>query len=420
MTFSMYPLSLHFILLLWIIIIQIMSIHNLLRSVQLGKGVTYCVLSGLWILFAYCMMQIWYVEDMGVKLYTVFHIGLPHYIGVLLVLTVIAVYQQVQIRKWSKNNISAMSIKEGFDNLPTGLICYYPSGMPKLVNVKMQTIIQSLTRDTLRNASVFWDDLKSGVLVGCIKGGDNPIYRLSDESVYSFRRYSLSMENDTIFELLATDVTEEYRLTETLQDKQKQADYINVRLKALLGMMEYLVMERELAELKVALHDNLGKGLLLAKRYLIVPESVDREELCVLWNRNISVLKDEQPEFWQKPYYMSKTQAMLFGIELVTEGELPTAERWIPVIDTAITVHVTNTLRHAEGTQATLSVNDKGKRWVIVFTNNGKPPNAEVRETGGLANLRRKVEGNGGEMVVSSIPYFEMKIILPKEEEDVL
>ena len=47
------------------------------------------------------------------------------------------------------------------------------------------------------------------------------------------------------------------------------------------------------------------------------------------------------------------------------------------------------------------------------FTNNGRPPAAPVKETGGLANLRRRIEAIGGTMTINSAPQFEMILHLP-------
>ena len=44
---------------------------------------------------------------------------------------------------WQRTNISAMSVKEAFDRLPTGLAYYTPSGVPIMVNEAMQQLSRS-------------------------------------------------------------------------------------------------------------------------------------------------------------------------------------------------------------------------------------------------------------------------------------
>ena len=52
------------------------------------------------------------------------------------------------------------------------------------------------------------------------------------------------------------------------------------------------------------------------------------------------------------------------------------------------------------------------------FTNNGTPPRAPVKESGGLANLRRLIEKIGGTMTINSSPQFEMILHLPEKAQE--
>lgn len=46
--------------------------------------------------------------------------------------------------------------------------------------------------------------------------------------------------------------------------------------------------------------------------------------------------------------------------------------------------------------------------------NNGQPPEKEIREGGGLTNLRHRIETEGGRMLVQSFPEFALVIEIPK------
>jgi signal transduction histidine kinase len=72
---------------------------------------------------------------------------------------------------------------------------------------------------------------------------------------------------------------------------------------------------------------------------------------------------------------------------------------------------MTNTIRHAEGD--TLYVSVKGD--TCIFTNNGKSPVAEIKERGGLANLRRFAADAGWSVTLESLPEF--KLTLRREEK---
>ena len=105
------------------------------------------------------------------------------------------------------------------------------------------------------------------------------------------------------------------------------------------------------------------------------------------------------------------------GIRLEIVGELPEEETLQPVVDQAISAHVINVLQHAEGTVATVRIQEGEGEYCLIFQNDGNPPEGEIRETGGLSNLRKKVEEVGGGMKVSCKPRFEMRLTLPKRQE---
>jgi signal transduction histidine kinase len=131
------------------------------------------------------------------------------------------------------------------------------------------------------------------------------------------------------------------------------------------------------------------------------------------WRDNIHHLTNDEPEEWELPYYVISKEADRLGISLNIIGELPSESRLIPVVDAAISVHIGNTLKHADGTEATVAVKKKAEGYVISFTNNGRQPEEEIKEKGGLKNLRSQVEGVGGKMEIISAPEFEMRITLP-------
>lgn len=52
------------------------------------------------------------------------------------------------------------------------------------------------------------------------------------------------------------------------------------------------------------------------------------------------------------------------------------------------------------------------------LSNNGHSPAGEIRETGGLKNLRHMVESAGGDMKIESMPRFVLRVLLPKGDEE--
>lgn len=329
---------------------------------------------------------------------------------IALVLTGIAVLEILSCIRTRNRSLTLMSVKECMDELPVGICFYWDGGLTKLTNRRMNSIACKLTGSSLMDAEDFQRSIFSGK--------EAPILRTEDGTTYCFVHREDTLDGRTINELLAFDVTQEYRLTEELREKQKKVQKVNRRLKALNTSIQYIIMDRETLQIKIHIHDSFGEMLLMTRHYLADPEHTDTKEMLSLWRRNIALLKNEERESWQEPCFFSLTHADSLGIRIEMDGELPEEETLLSAVDTAITVHVTNVLRHAEGDTAYISIGKTPKGYVMRFTNNGTPPCAPVKETGGLANLRRLTEAIGGTMTINSSPQFEMILHLPERAKE--
>ncbi len=330
------------------------------------------------------------------------------------------VYLLYNITVWQRTNISAMSVKEAFDRLPAGLAYYTLSGVPIMVNESMQQLSRSVFGETVTDANAFWEKVKSYDSNDAIEDENNAIVNAGDNGIYNVRRREISVNGVDMYELTASEIGTEYKLTRELEAKRDRARVLNSRLKALMGTIEYVSMNRELLKLKTALHDNIGQSILIAKRYLYSPDSVDRNRMLEFWQDNIKHLINDEPEEWELPYYVISKEADRLGIKLGIIGELPKERRLIPVVDAAVSAQVGNTLKHTNGTTVTVAVTDTGDGYRIVLTNDGEAVRSGMESLGGLENLRREVENAGGIMEIEQPPDFALKLILPKGEEYVI
>lgn len=336
------------------------------------------------------------------------------------VLTISAVYELISSIKKKNQNIDLTSIKECMDQLPVGICFYWNGGLTKLVNLKMDSIARRLTGVNISDAEGFWKMIAKGEAANSIKGGDTPVVCFEDGTAYSFSHSEKQLDGERINELMAFDITEEYRLTAELKEKQKKAGNINARLKALNSTIQYIIMDKETLQIKIHIHDSFGKTLLMTKQYLISPDRVDRQEMLSLWRRNISLLKNKERENWQHPYFVTMQNAESLGINIELKGKLPESDKLIPIVDSALTVHITNVFRHAEGDIAYISSEKTPEGYTLRLTNNGRPPSAHAKECGGLVNLRKSIESIGGTMQLSFTPQFEMILKLPENTEEEL
>ena len=404
-------------ILLWLTLITFALLIVFLRCCNTERSRPRIIISAAEMLFSGTLdvILITQAERMGDHL-----TGIPAAAAIALVaaLTVITGAELFGIIKLRDKKLSPLSVKKSVDHLPTGICFYYDGGLTKLVNLKMDSISQKLFGENVSNAEELWNAVSRGSTPYVVSSGKRPVVCFDDGTAYSFDRRRVMLNGTPLYELLAFDITEEYRLTAELRKKQKQADYINARLKALGSTIQYVIMEKETLQIKINIHDSFGQTLLMTRRYLTDPNKADREEMTGLWKKNIALLKNEESEEWQRPYYVTLSHADKLGVSVILTGSLPEEKRLVSVIETAITVHVTNVLRHAQGNEAYISSEETADGYMLRFTNNGKAPETEISENGGLANLRQKTEGVGGTMRIRSSPVFEMVITLPNEQKE--
>ena len=334
-----------------------------------------------------------------------------------ILLLVLIIIQQIRVYRWAKNSLSSMSIKEALDSLPTGLLFFKEDGIPRLVNEQMNRICVEAFDMPLHNGAEFRDLVFQGSNRAASQTGDDQVFTLSDH-VYQFSQNTLQAAGETYCELIASDITQEWELKRKLEEQQKKAKQINMRLKSLLDTIEYVTMSKELLQFKTTLHDNIGKSLLVAKRWILEPKMAERSEMLEIFRSNIRSLIQEEPEHWQTPYFIIEKQARQLGIELIVDGELPHEEAsLVSLIDTAISTQMTNVLRHAEGKKVFVKVSRSEDSWILRLSNDGRAPMGKVTEKGGLSNLRREVQLYGGTMEIISEPAFELVLTLPEKSE---
>lgn len=340
------------------------------------------------------------------------------FVQVLAILTsILTVLFLRGIVKWQHSHISKRSIKIGMDMMPVGLCCYYENGRMRLVNRKMNEISRALVGSLEENASLLWQTLHSGNLLEgneLLSQGEEPMVRLSDGTVYVFCRRHIELDGNMLWELSATDITEEYEKSQLLEQEQKHMEEVNQHLKEFSQQVTQVTIEKEILAAKLRIHDELGHALIATRRYLCT-DSTDHESLLALWRQNISLLKHEEAEAILDDYESIWQIAESCGIFINLNGNLPTDSKSKNIISSAISECVTNTYKHAHGDELLIKVVD-GQDYVHVsIVNTGEAPKIEIRETGGLMNLRRTVEAAGGVMQIESLPRFTLQLSLLKE-----
>jgi SHS2 domain-containing protein len=349
-------------------------------------------------------------------------------VGVVLLMIILVVIENTLAVRHYRSRITEQSVKNGLDMLPTGIMYYWRNGIVKLINLRMEEICRNIDENASFDGQTFWTKLyheRYVTLKYVPPKSDNSVTVLTpDNKCYHFMRNEIDINGNTMYELIAMDVTAENAINYKLSSDRNKVKNLNERLKELSDNIGKMTIEREILDTKISVHDNLGEALLLTKQYLTDNTSVDKKEVVSLLKRNIALLENEKPDSWQSSYEECLNVAKLSGVDVVIDGKLPEASEsglgitdsvdMKNIIENAITTCITNVVRHAKGNQLYVSVKESDREYTIKFTNNGKKPRVKIKESGGLKNLRFLVESNGGAMIVISKPEFCLEIILKK------
>ena len=348
-------------------------------------------------------------------------------IGTQILITVVVLWVTALVHRSEKKHLTKTSLKYGLDTLPVGLLFYWSGGVVKLVNSKMDEISHVLFGEGIYNGKRFWELIKEKAineLSGTKDDKDECMLRLNDGKVYSFKNSVRYFEGHELWELTAYDVSREQLLNEELKIKRVKANEIKNRLRSLNADIEKLTAEKEILETKRKVHDDLGKTLIMSRRYLITGDEELGKEILKLWKLNTMLLKGEESEEEAFLYSGVLHDIRKSGLEVNVSGTLPLDKDTKEVVIAALRTCATNTLRHGNGTVMNVNVSDvkvktlrslKEKDYIKVeISNNGSLPVGGFTEGGGLTNLRRSVERINGLMNIETFNVFTVVLKFPK------
>lgn len=340
------------------------------------------------------------------------------FIILIFIFFIYTVFLFMKIRRHYQNTVTESSIKESIDNLPSGLSFSSPDGFILLANRRMESLCYAITGLDFQDAENFWKFLsesKPGDGVQRISDGKTPGFQLPDKTIWTFERKLLNVEGEKVIQITAIDTTKLHELSADLQRNNERLSEINSQLKEYGENIEALVRNREILETKSRIHNEMGQALLASRCYLVKDSSlISENDIIQHWKYVIELLKKKvatgNPErTWG--YFIEAAGAA--GVKIITDGELPENEKVIKLAVAAATEALTNAVRHAGADELYIRITVEEKTVRMVFTNNGKKPDREITEGGGLGSLRLRLEEAGGTLEIMSEPHLALIVTMP-------
>ena len=352
--------------------------------------------------------------------------------GVIAYIIVMILFDIFIIRKgirYRQENFTVISVKQGLDAMEEGICFYTENGLPQFTNKYMNDVSLALSGRTIVDASKFWKNLlDKNINPDCeviTSIGDMVIVKTPDK-VCAISNRDIGGE---LKEMVMVDITGEYG---TLEDQLKRYDSLELqqeRLKEYNRNVTSATIERELLSAKVHIHDELGEILLAAKRFIqnkdkeekavqtantaeaeksATAGDIDRRTVTELWLKNLSLLGVEREKTEQDEYGEIYRAATDIGMKIEVKGELPDTGNVKSVVASALHECLTNTFRHAGGDTVYVEAAVKDGKSTFTFTNNGRLPEGDIEERGGLKSLRKMAEDAGFDMKIETAGGFKL------------
>lgn len=312
-----------------------------------------------------------------------------------------------------RRRIGFNAIKESFDRLPTAACFFDDKGDVALCNRQMYRLSQFLIDSDLQYFGEIENALSSPPVGVTALADTENTYRFPDKTVWSFEKTEVTDRyGKRYIQLTAADVTALHRAFMQLADDNRKLEEDAEKLKQLSENAEAVAREKERIAAKSAMHDNLASCITVTKQYL-AGDRGDMDVAAVLreWEKSIS-FRDAVSSYAKDSLFENAKRC---GVAVRIQGEEPVGAA-AELLYAAMQVCLNNAAQYAQATEMFVFIWKNETDFTVVIRDNGKPPEKEIVEGGGLSNLRRRVEGAGGKMTVRSFPEFSLMISIPKTD----
>lgn len=251
-----------------------------------------------------------------------------------------------------------------------------------------------------------------------IKIAETELHRAFNESLQTLKllgvRSSLYVDSDDRWQqITAHNVTELHNSYQKQEEINEELAEVNRKLRKMYARMEDDVKEKESLDLKVYIHDTIGRSLLTIRD--IIDSGEDTERKLEALQNAIGMLANNRVTSVSTMDEVKRTAQQL-GVAVKIDGYLPRDTAAEELTVAAAKECVTNCIKHADGNEVYIRIAQRGERYDVTITNNGKIPTEPIKEGSGLSTLRRSIESSGGEMHISHNPRFALLITIPAKE----
>lgn len=292
-----------------------------------------------------------------------------------------------------KEKLNSFSIKNVIDSSKLGILLLH--GNKKiLTNSKMCDILDKM-------------NIKSDFSTNIIKKSQK---QMSGNYVVNIgNEYYLFNINQN--EIIAFDITEEYKLQNELDSQNEKIAKNNNELITNIKNIEKLEKEKNLPKIKNKYHDLLGQNLSVIQQYLdkndITNESFE-EIKYMIKKMFIDIEEPNDPNINLKNLIKLHEKN---GTRILVEGNLPNKNKYAKVFFEIIREATTNAIKHANSTEVYVKIKT-AENITMTITNNGDKPKQIIIENDGIKGMRKKAADIGADIKIITNPEFLIEVCI--------
>lgn len=316
-----------------------------------------------------------------------------------------------------RTSISALSITQAVDTLPTGVLYSESDGYIVLSNYQMQNLMLAITGKVFRNAVEFYESLISDKYKSRYKKVElegQAVYLLPDNTAWIFTKTGIPLQMKNYIHISAVDVSENWALTSKLQDQDQELREKSSELKNTISNLHILSKEKEIENAKIRAHDILGQRLTVLLRMIQNDDKLDYDLLKSLSKGLLEELKAEDNQ--KSPLDELKTIQQIFtsiGVDINFKGQLPQDEEQANLVVDIIRESSANAVRHGFASRVDIGSEEKETSYNLNISNIGHTSSDPVTPGSGIKTIRKKVNAMGGTLEIIPHPKFTLSVVLP-------
>ena len=332
---------------------------------------------------------------------TLCSLSLIYWVAAFVVLTAAALLLLGFNLKYDKTFITPGTIKLFLDKIPCGICCWRENGRVLFSNICMNSLCIAITGSHLLNGNHFRDAVKGGILS-------------VDDKVWRFTVRDIVIDGERLFEMIASDITNEYAKTKALEKDKADLSRLNQELWEYYLSIDESVARKEILQAKISIHDEMNR-LMLSTIAADKDDINSLDNIFSLWEQNALLLCMEAEKNTQKKQIQTiDSLAASLGLQLIWKNEMPKelSEKQTELFLFTAQEAIINAVKHAQASEIEISFDISEDRIICRFENDGNLPSNDIRFEGGLANLKMLANKQGASIFANVDEKFALVLVL--------